>query len=414
MERTLRRFAGALGHEVRFQTSSDALRADLSHNQPDLIVLDLSLGAETGLDILEWLVEHHPQIPIVFLSGQGDELLDTARRIAQGNGLTVSGTVNKANMVRELPDVLARRSVPEPPAKKTPPPPQAEAPLDVDALRVHLAAGRIEPYFQPIVSARTLESVGAEVLARLRLPDGTILGAGAFIPLAERSGLIMEVTRVLSERLIELAPQLKPLGFDFLSVNLSAANVQGEDVAVLIKRLVDAFSGGTRIVIELTETAMLSDLQQMRALTSQLRLGGASLSIDDFGVGYSSIRALAELPYDALKIDLSFVAEMFDSEKAANLVDSMLRMGHSLSLDVVAEGVETEAQRDRLIAMGVDRLQGYLFGRPMPIDQLVCSSDQADQPASRAGSRTGHLTGSGRDSRTDFQTASLADSLTNS
>lgn len=392
MERTLRRFAGALGHEVRFQTSSDALRADLSHNQPDLIVLDLSLGAETGLDILEWLVEHHPQIPIVFLSGQGDELLDTARRIAQGNGLTVSGTVNKANMVRELPDVLARRSMPEP-SKKAPPPPKAEAPLDVDELRAHLAAGRIEPYFQPIVSARTLKPVGAEVLSRLRLPDGTILGAGAFIPLAERSGLIMEVTRVLSERLIQLAPQLRPLGFDFLSVNLSAANVQGEDVAVLIKRLVDAFSGGTRIVIELTETAMLSDLQQMRALTSHLRLGGASLSIDDFGVGYSSIRALAELPYDALKIDLSFVAEMFDSEKAANLVDSMLRMGHSLSLDVVAEGVETEAQRDRLIAMGVDRLQGYLFGRPMPIDQLVCSSDQPDQPAARAGSEPGYLRG---------------------
>lgn len=368
MERTLRRFAGSLGHEVRFQTNTDGLRADLSEHTPDIIVLDLSLGAETGVDVLEWLAEHHRDVPILFLSGQGDELLDTARRIAQGNGLSVSGTINKANLVRELPEVLARRQTPEPPKKSAG---RAPVELSVDELREHLSANRIEPYFQPIISARSLRPIGAEVLARLRLPDGSILGAGAFIPLAERSGLIMEMTRVLSDRLIALAPRLRPLGLDFLSVNLSAANVEGEGAAAMAKRLVDAFAGETRIVVELTETAVLADLQQMRALTTQLRLGGASLAIDDFGIGYSSIRALAELPYDALKIDLSFVAEMFDSEKASNLLDSMIRMGHSLNLQVVAEGVETEAQRDRLVEMGVDRLQGYLFGRPVPIDQFL-------------------------------------------
>ncbi|MFW5723991.1 MAG: EAL domain-containing protein, partial [Halochromatium sp.] len=92
----------------------------------------------------------------------------------------------------------------------------------------------------------------------------------------------------------------------------------------------------------------------------------------DFGIGYSSIRALAELPYDALKIDLSFVDEMFDSEKSANLIAAMVHMAHSLNLQVVAEGVETEAQRHQLIAIGVDRLQGYLFGHPVPIEHFVC------------------------------------------
>jgi EAL domain-containing protein (putative c-di-GMP-specific phosphodiesterase class I) len=373
MERTLRRFAGSLGHEVRFQTTSHALREDLGRQVPDVIVLDLGLGTETGVDVIGWLAEHHPTVPLVFLSGHGDELLDTARRIAQGNGLTVYGAVNKANLVRELPAVLSRRTPPEGAAKARPAGAAGggQAELSVEQLREYLRAGLITPYFQPILSARTLQPVGAEVLARLPLPEGGVLGAGAFIPLAERCGLIMDLTRVLSERLIELEPQLRPLGLEFLSVNLSAANVEGVGAAAIVKRLVDAFAASSRIVIELTETAILPDLQQMRALTTQLRLGGASLAIDDFGIGYSSIRALAELPYDALKIDLSFVAEMFDSEKSANLIASMLHMAHSLNLQVVAEGVETEAQRDRLITMGVDRLQGYLFGRPVPIEQFT-------------------------------------------
>lgn len=368
MERTLRRFAGSLGHEVRFQTTSQSLREDMGHQVPDVVVLDLGLGTETGVDVLGWLAEHHVNVPVVFLSGHADELLDTARRIAQGNGLAVYGAINKANLVRELPEVLARCRPPEP-RQKTPAMPQKA--LDVDALRQYLSAGRIKPYFQPILLASSLKPVGAEVLARLSLPDGSVLGAGAFIPLAERSGLIMELTHVLSERLIELEPRLRPLGLDFISVNLSAANVESTQAAAMVKHLVDAFAGSSRIMIELTETAVLPDLQQMRELTTQLRLGGASLAIDDFGIGYSSIRALAELPYDALKIDLSFVAEMFDSEKSANLIASMVHMAHSLHLKVVAEGVETEAQRDRLIEMGVDRLQGYLFGRPVPIEQFV-------------------------------------------
>lgn len=370
MERTLRRFAGSLGHEVRFQTTSQALREDLAQQVPDVVVLDLGLGNETGVDVLGWLAEHHPNVPLVFLSGHGDELLDTARRIAQGNGLAVYGAINKANLVRELPAALARCRPPEErPEKKKSVRPQTT--LDVETLKEYLGAGRVKPYFQPILSASTLRPVGAEVLARLSSPDGGILGAGTFIPLAERSGLIMDLTQVLSERLIELEPQLRPLGLQFLSVNLSAANVEGSAASAIVKRLVEAFSGNCRIMIELTETAVLPDLQQMRALTTQLRLGGASLAIDDFGIGYSSIRALAELPYDALKIDLSFVAEMFDSEKSANLLASMLYMAQSLNLKVVAEGVETEAQRDRLIEIGVDQLQGYLFGRPVPIEQLV-------------------------------------------
>ncbi len=377
MERTLCRFAGLLGHEVRFQTTSSALRDDLERQVPDVIVLDLSLGSETGVDVLGWLADYHPSVPLVFLSGQGDELLDTARRIAQGKGLIVFGALNKANMVRELPEALSRRgSSVRPPPVSVHAQAQAQQTLSVEALRDCLRAGRIAPYFQPILSARTLRPVGAEVLSRLLLPEGGVLGAEAFIPLAEQSGLIMDLTRVLGERLIELEPQLRPLGLDFLSVNLSAANIERKGAAAMVKRLVDAFAGSSRIMIELTETAVLPDLQQMRALTTQLRLGGASLSLDDFGIGYSSIRALAELPYDALKIDLSFVAEMFDSEKSANLLASMLYMAHSLNLQVVAEGVETEAQRDRLIAIGVDHLQGYLFGCPVPIEQFVTSGER--------------------------------------
>jgi len=123
--------------------------------------------------------------------------------------------------------------------------------------------------------------------------------------------------------------------------------------------------------VELTETARIADSQPVRELAAQVSLLGASLAVDDFGTGYSCIRALTELPFDTLKVDLSFVAEMFDSAKAMKMLIAIIALGHGLGLKVVAEGVETEAQWRVLVESGADLLQGYLFGRPMDILEFV-------------------------------------------
>jgi len=367
MEHTLRRFAGRLGHQVHYYGTSDAFKAAVLAHPPELLLLDLELGEETGLDMMQWLADQHVHAPVILLSGHGDELLDTARRIASASGLDVRGAVNKAQMVRELPPLLAD-------AKPAPPsPPDAPAPLPLDSARLarHIENGCIEPFFQPIVAACDGSLRDAEVLTRLRLPNGRVLGAPQVIGVAEAAGLILPLTEALFARLLAAKEALSQLELEHLSVNLSVAQLDLERTIGLVQRLVDGLCGCCLVRVELTESVGLANSQQVRELAAQLRLLGVSLAMDDFGTGYSSVRALAELPYDTLKIDLSFVAELFDSHKAERLLGAIVAMCHELGLKVVAEGVESEAQRWWLRQAGVDRLQGYLFGQPMPLAELL-------------------------------------------
>jgi EAL domain-containing protein (putative c-di-GMP-specific phosphodiesterase class I)/DNA-binding response OmpR family regulator len=369
IETVLSRFLKRFGHTVDLHTSVASFKAALASDLPDLILLDLGLGQENGINVIHWLAEVHPRMPLILLSGHGDDLLDTARRIARATGIQVLGAITKSRMVAELPALLDKGITGSSAGPK--PDLQGRHETSRQELEWAIRNGGIVPHFQPIVSPVDGHLIGAEVLARLRLADGRILGAGDFIPLAESIGLIHEVTEALFERLIASAEWLVPLSLTFLSVNLSPLVLQQERALVLVRHLVEGFAGICAIKIEMTETAASAYPEIVLSVAAQIHLMGVSLAIDDFGIGYSSMRALAELPFDTLKVDLSFVSEMFDSPKALRLLRAMICFGQTLELQVVAEGVETEAQRRALIAAGVDLAQGYLFGKPMTVQALV-------------------------------------------
>lgn len=378
IEAVLGRFLKRFGHTVDFQVSVASFKAALASDLPELILLDLGLGRDNGIDVIHWLAATYPDIPIVLLSGHGDDLLDTARRIARSTGIQVLGAVSKSRMVKELPAVLEKGV-----STASRRPHQDLRTRDVltrQELEWQIRAGGIIAYLQPIVSPSDGRLKGAEVLARLRLPSGQILGAAEFIPLAESSGLIYEVTETLFEHLIASRETLASYGLTFIAVNLSPLILQQERALVLVRRLVDGLEGICAVKIEMTESAASAYPDILRSVAAQIHLMGASLAIDDFGIGYSSMRALAELPFETLKIDLSFVSEMFDSPKALRLLRAMISFAQTLELQVVAEGVETEAQRRLLIETGIDLAQGYLFGRPMTMETLTStfSAPQAD------------------------------------
>ena len=372
LESAVRRFAERLGHEVHFHAESTSFQAQVAAQPPDLVVLDLALDQKRGIDTIAWLAQAQVRAPLVLLSGQGDDLLNAARRSAEASGIEVPGTVNTEQLFRDLPPLLARA------LRDTRQPPQAaRSGLTPAALAQYIHERRIEPYFQAIVSPGNERLHGAKVLARLRLPSGEVLAAETIIPLAESAGLILPLTEALFARLIEYKAQLRPLNLGFLSVNLSATALDDQPpvalvrTLVLVRTLIDGLAGCCQLRVELTEAAAMADSQPIRDLTAQISLLITSRAMDGFGTGDSSIRTLTELPFDTVKIDLSFVADMFDSTKARRMLLAIIALGRGLGLKVVAEGIETPAQHQFLMEHGGELMQGHLFEHPMDINAFT-------------------------------------------
>lgn len=249
-------------------------------------------------------------------------------------------------------------------------------------LRLALQKQELELHYQPQFSA-TGELYGAEALVRWRLPRLGLVSPGRFVPLAEDTGLILPIGAwVIAEACRSLRawahePDLAGL---VLSVNVSAkqflhANFVDQVRAALAEQGVDA----RRLKIELTESLLIYDIEVVLERMNALKWLGVGLSLDDFGTGYSSLSYLRQLPLDQLKIDQSFTRGILDNPKDLSIVKTIIDLGHSLSLQVVAEGVELSDQRDRLVELGCDAFQGYLYSRPVPrtdLERLIRSGLQ--------------------------------------
>lgn len=233
-----------------------------------------------------------------------------------------------------------------------------------------VGSGQLALYCQPKVAIATSRPCGAEALVRWCHPEHGMIATGDFIALAERTGLMLPITRWVLEAGFRQGYTWFEEGIrQPLSINLSAQDLRDPKLLERITGLFSTWPVPAELVqFELTESALMEDPGGALATLSQLKNLGAKLYIDDFGTGYSSLSYLQRLPVDALKIDQSFVGEMVDSKSAAAIVRSTIDLAHSLDLTVVAEGVETLAQWNALDALGCDTAQGYLVGKPMPIE----------------------------------------------
>lgn len=238
------------------------------------------------------------------------------------------------------------------------------------ALADGLARGELVVHYQPIVDHADLSPVGVEALVRWQRPGHGLVPPGVFIPVAEASDLIVDVGRhVLRAATAELSRG--PLADDNLevAVNVSARHVaSGSLLADVREALVDSGLEPSRLMVEITETVLVTDLPFLAEQLDQLRRLGVRVAIDDFGTGFTSLAHLRQLPADVIKIDRSFVADMADDD--GSLVRLVIDLGHQMDLQVVAEGVETDVQLAKLRHLGCDRIQGYLLARPMPAGEL--------------------------------------------
>jgi EAL domain-containing protein (putative c-di-GMP-specific phosphodiesterase class I) len=241
-------------------------------------------------------------------------------------------------------------------------------------LRTGLNLGQFRLHYQRQV--RSGGSVyGAEALLRWQDPERGMVSPGEFIPLAEESDLIMPIGRWVLEtacRQIKAWSHAEGTRGLRLSVNISPKQFGAEwfvnEIAEILR---DTGADASLLQLEITEGMLLTDIEETITKMTQLRKLGVSFALDDFGTGYSSLFYLQRLPLNVLKIDQSFVQDLGLNARSEAIVRTVIQMSRSLGLDVLAEGVETEAQRQVLAQWGCTNYQGYLFGRPVPIESFA-------------------------------------------
>ncbi len=251
----------------------------------------------------------------------------------------------------------------------------ADMALEIEQeLNTALDAGQFRVYFQPQLSADSRQLVGVEALIRWQHPTRGLISPDHFIQVAEDVHLILPMGQWVMDQSLSELKRWHAAGWAAarVAINLSSNQFRDADFAKNIETALDrAQLSGDCLELELTERMVMGDAAQVQDVLSRLKRRGVTLSIDDFGTGLSSLSRLRSLPIDQIKIDQSFVSDLPQSHSALAIVTSLIQLGRGLSLQVVAEGVETEAQRECLELLGCPVLQGYLFAKPMSGDEFL-------------------------------------------
>lgn len=227
-------------------------------------------------------------------------------------------------------------------------------------------------HYQPQVSAKTRKMTGVEALLRMKAPDGSLKSPEAFIELAEESGLIIDIGRWVIDTAGKQAKMWYDDGLKIpVAVNLSAKQFNSEDLIDLIKLTLKKYDLKPSLLeLEVTESMTMDNIKQSKQVLTSLKQLGVRISIDDFGTGHSSLSYLKDLPIHRLKIDKSFIEDILSDSKSEQITGAIIAMGHQLSLEVIAEGVETFAQAQLLSAQGCDDLQGFYYAKPLPASDI--------------------------------------------
>ena len=254
------------------------------------------------------------------------------------------------------------------------------------ALRRAVSHGEVEPYFQPIVDIRTRKTIGFEALARWTDRDLGFVPPGVFIPIAEERGIIGPLSQLVLRKATEAARNW-PRDL-FLSFNLSPSQLVDQNTGLHILAILDRKGfDPRRLEIEITETGLMTDPASAEKIVKDLKSVGIRVSLDDFGTGQSSLGRLREFHFDKLKIDRAFVASILEDRPSEHIIRAILAMCEGLGMEVVAEGIEDEAQAERLIEFGCAGGQGYLFGKPVDADATLLYLRDALRGPARTASR---------------------------
>jgi len=364
------RLLAELGVERALEGADGLDALDVLRRQPappDVVLVDLDMPGMDGIECIGQIAQERLARAVVVVSALDPALLHTVQTMARAYGLRVLGSVEKPLTRDKLEDVLARFG--DHAGEQLD---ESEADFTVPALLEALDQGEIQPWFQPQVEFGNGKVVGVEALARWERPDGSVVRPLLFVPLLEREGR----ADALTERMLDEGCRwLQRWGRDGvrlkLSVNVSPLALADPQAADRYQAIVESHAVTPEdVVLEITESSVMTDAARGLGVLARLRLKGFGLSIDDFGTGYSSLAQLAQVPFTELKIDKEFVFSAHSQPRKRAMVEASLDLARKLHLNTVAEGVETIEDWQLLAELGCSVAQGWLIGRPVPGSEL--------------------------------------------
>ena len=362
-----------LGYAVVIVSTFEAASELLQREAFDTLALDLSLAERDGIELLRLAANLGlTAMPILVISGCGERIMNSTRRVIEGLNLTLLACLTKPLDLDALREALCLPARGRAGLDRAAPRPE----FSRERILAGLTAGEFSVEFQPKIDLANGKAVGAEALVRWWTPEFGIVSPAIFIPVVEQFDLMPDLTNYVlssaiasSRRLIERHP-----GF-VLAVNISGSSMNDLTLPERIESILRAEGVAPEsLIVEVTESVAMSDVDRATDILVRLRLKGVGAAIDDFGTGFSSLTALAHLPFSELKIDRVFVKGCETNEAMMKIIEASAALGKAFKMKVVAEGIDSPDSLARVRHAGCDLGQGYLFApslRPERIDRWM-------------------------------------------
>ncbi|MGA8864588.1 MAG: MASE3 domain-containing protein [Gallionella sp.] len=336
----------------------------------EVLICDLNMPEMDGVELIRNFGQTGFKGGLILMSGADENVLSTVSRLAGLQGLRVLGQAHKPVMPDQIAKLLARPVEESANIRKMA---SVHQQVSREEIRAGMAGNEFSVWFQPKVEAVSLKPAGFEALARWQRPGGKFIATDTFITAAEQNGIIGELSKLLVVIALKEGSKLFAAGFPFkIAINLSGRWLDDLNLPEFIHE--NTIRAGLRaddVILEVTETGVMEDLTTALDVLTRLRLKGFGLSIDDFGIGYSSFEQLGRIPFTELKLDRSFVNKGTTDPAARAILEGSMDMARKLKLSSVAEGVETQAELELIRSLGCERVQGYLIAKPMHPDDLL-------------------------------------------
>ncbi len=351
-----------LDFDVAMASDRQTLERQLVSFDPDVILLDLQMPGEDGINVLKLLKNYNSRAKIILVSGMDKRTLATAAKVGESLGLNMDGALQKPVLMETLRDKLRK-------------PRSADTVIRPERLEDAIANGEIRPAYQ---AKAVRKSDGrwaiseAEALARWHRPESEVVFPSQFLTIAEHSGLLPALTDSMLEQVVLQLRDWENRGLHLsVAVNVSSCSLTDATFPDRVEELMRRYGfDNSRLILELTESAAIQNKGLAMEILSRLRIKGFGLSIDDFGTGYSSLEQLYRMPFSELKVDRFLVREVCTRSEAGIIVKAVIKLAKELNIGVCAEGVETADVVDFLLDAGCEKIQGYFLGRPSSAEAL--------------------------------------------